>query len=152
MLVQATTCMNQNVNLKKYTTWKLWVKFYLGQNEDWNPGDNIWDHSEKLFQRGRGESQYICDFGERGMHTIKYIYSQRFLLVWWSFCLSRGTIINMKDFGAFRIWRETRIGLLKSAPEKYLTEDVSCQFLPPPSTEYLISALHPELLSGSVEG
>ena len=28
----------------------------------------------KLLQRGRGEGQYICDFGEGGVHAIKYIY------------------------------------------------------------------------------
>ena len=49
-----------------------------------------------------------------------------------------------------------RIGLIKSAPENTkLPEDLSCQFLPPPlylSTAFLISALHPELLSEGVEG
>ena len=44
--------------------WELQVKFYLGQNEDYSPGGNISDSSEKLLQRGRGEGQYICDFGE----------------------------------------------------------------------------------------
>ena len=39
---------------------KLQVKFYLGQNEDCNPGDRTTDSSKNLLQRG----QYICDFGE----------------------------------------------------------------------------------------
>ena len=38
---------------------------------------------------------------EWGAIAFSDISSQRFLLVWWSFCLSQGTIINMKDFGAF---------------------------------------------------
>ena len=29
---------------------------------------------EKLFQTGRGEGQYICDFGKGGIHAIKHIY------------------------------------------------------------------------------
>ena len=28
------------VDLKRCTTWKLWVKFYLGQKEDCSPGDS----------------------------------------------------------------------------------------------------------------
>ena len=29
--------------------------FYLGQNEDYSPGDSISESSEKLLQRGRGK-------------------------------------------------------------------------------------------------
>ena len=29
----------------------------------------------------QGEGQYICDFGEGTIHTIKHIFLQRFLLV-----------------------------------------------------------------------
>ena len=32
---------------KKCTTWKVWVKFYLGQNEDYSLEDSISDSSEK---------------------------------------------------------------------------------------------------------
>ena len=43
----------------------------MGQNEDYSPGDSNSDSSEKLLQRGRGqEGQYICDFGEGGVHAI----------------------------------------------------------------------------------
>ena len=60
---------------KKCTMWKLWVKFYLGQDEDFSPGDSISDNSEKLLQRDSGEGQYICDFGEGGrVHAIKHIF------------------------------------------------------------------------------
>ena len=34
---------------------ELWVKFYLGPNEDYSPGDSISDNSEKLLQRHRGK-------------------------------------------------------------------------------------------------
>ena len=42
----------------------LTVKFYWRQNENCSLGGSISDTSEKLLQRGKGESQYICDFGE----------------------------------------------------------------------------------------
>ena len=54
--------------------WELWVKFYLGQNEDYSLGDSISDSSEKLLQKGGGEGQYIYDFGEGEVHAIKHIY------------------------------------------------------------------------------
>ena len=44
--------------------WELWVKFYLGQNEDYSPGDSFSDSTEELLQRSREEVQYICNFGE----------------------------------------------------------------------------------------
>ena len=54
--------------------WELQVKLCLGQNEDCNLGDSISDSSEKLLQRGGGEGQYLCDFGEGGIHVIKHIF------------------------------------------------------------------------------
>ena len=45
---------------------ELWVKFYLRQNEDNNPGDSISESSEKLLQRA-GEKvtiNIIYDFSE----------------------------------------------------------------------------------------
>ena len=50
--------------------WELWVNFYLGQNEDYSPGDSNSDSSEKLLPRGMGESQCICPFGEGGVHAV----------------------------------------------------------------------------------
>ena len=38
---------------------ELQVKFYLGQYEEFNPGDSTSDSPEKLLQRGSGEGQYI---------------------------------------------------------------------------------------------
>ena len=49
-------------------------KFYLEQNKDYSLGDSILDTSEKLLQRGRREGQYIYDFGEEGVHAIKYLF------------------------------------------------------------------------------
>ena len=53
------------------------LSFYLGKNEDCSLGDSTSDSFEKLLQRGRGESQYTCDFGERGIHTIKCMFFQK---------------------------------------------------------------------------
>jgi hypothetical protein len=52
------------------------VKFYLGQKKDCSLGDSTSDGSEKLLQRGRGDGQYICDFGEGGVHAIRHIFLQ----------------------------------------------------------------------------
>ena len=60
----------------------LQVTFYLGQNEDYNPGDSSSDSSEKLLQRDSGENRYKLDFGEGGIYAIKRIcFCRRFLLV-----------------------------------------------------------------------
>ena len=40
---------------KKNPMAELWVKFHLGPNEDYSPGDSISDNSEKLLQRHRGK-------------------------------------------------------------------------------------------------
>ena len=65
--------------LKKNAQLMSW-KFYLGQNEDCSLGDSISLISGKPLPRSRGEGQYICDFGEGGIHTIN-TYFCRFLLV-----------------------------------------------------------------------
>ena len=62
---------------KKSTTYELRIKFCLGQNEDCSPGDSTLDSSEKLLQRGRGEGQYLCAFGEGGVHAIKHVFLQK---------------------------------------------------------------------------
>ena len=49
----------------------------------------------------------------------------------------------------FYIWEDARIGLIKSAPENIYLKTCPSSFSQ--STEYLISALHPELLSQGVE-
>ena len=42
----------------------VWVKFYLGQNEDDSLGDSISDSSEKLLQRGKVSIYVILVKGE----------------------------------------------------------------------------------------
>ena len=80
------TCFIQGKNCcfeKRCVMWELWVKFYLGQYENYSLRDSTSDSSEKRLQRGRGKGQHICDFGEGGVHAIKH----RFFVE--SFCWSR---------------------------------------------------------------
>ena len=60
--------------LKKSTMWELWVKFYLGQNEDYSLGDSLSDSSaELLWSLGGGGCQNIYNFGERlYVHSSTY--------------------------------------------------------------------------------
>ena len=46
------------------------------------------------------DDQYICDFGEAGVHAIKHIFFAE------GFYSSQGTVITMKDFNAFSRYEE----------------------------------------------
>ena len=126
--------MRQLSASKRCTTWELWVKFYLGQNDciqEKAPQIGLRNCSEEV---GRRELN-MCDFGERGVHEIKHLpykifsASQKELMSPWS------------DLDA-------RIGIMKSAPENIkLSKDLSHQFFW--STEYLI--LLPELPLGHIK-
>ena len=97
--------------LKKYTVQELQVKFGLRQNEDCSLGDSVSDSSEKLLQRGKGEGQCICDFGEGGVHGIKHIiFYRRFLMAMRSSC-------RHEEFHAFLDKEDVKTGLIKLAPE-----------------------------------
>ena len=76
--------------LKKKCTWELWIKFYLGQNEDYSPGDSTSDSSEKLLQRIEGEGQYMCDFREGEYMKSSTYFCRRFLLVTRNSCHYEG--------------------------------------------------------------
>lgn len=52
----------------------LCFKFYFGQTEDYSTGGSISDSLEKLLQRGRGQGQYVCDFGEGEEHANKHTF------------------------------------------------------------------------------
>ena len=128
------------------------MKFYLGPIGGLQPGrQSTSDSSEKLFQRDRGKRQYICDFGKGGVHAINHIL---FVENFWSHEASASHEKQSAPWRIvvlFEIWGDTRIGLIKSAPENiWLSEDLSCQF--PQSTECLISALFPEFFQGVVGG
>ena len=59
---------------RKCITWELRVKFYLDQYENCSLGDSTSNNSQRLFQRDRGEGQYICDFGKLGVRVIRHVY------------------------------------------------------------------------------
>ena len=76
------------VNLKKWTTSELQVKLYLGQNEDWSPGNTTSDSSEKFLLRGR--IGMIVILVKRGyMQSCTYFLSE-------SFCLSEEWLLPWK--------------------------------------------------------
>ena len=54
-------------------------------------GDSISDSSAKLFQKCRGEGQYICDFRKGRVHAIKHIYFLE------SFCQSCEASASMRN-------------------------------------------------------
>ena len=135
--------LTEVLTFKKCTMWELWVKFYLQQYEDWIQGDSTSDSSEKLFQKGRGKGQYICDFGKGGVHASKHVFCRKFLLVSRSFCQSQEIIITMKDFSAFLDMRR-----YKNWADKIWGPVLSVF----PEDRVLLSPLHPEPLQGGVEG
>ena len=53
---------------------RVWIKFYLGQNEDYSLGDNTSGSSEKLLHGVGEEGQYICNFDERRVPATKHIF------------------------------------------------------------------------------
>ena len=116
--------------------WELWVKFYLGQNEDYNLGDT--DSSRKLLQRGRGgRSAYTWFWWRESTCDQAHIFLQKL-----SASLVKVTAIH-KEWSPprrmlvlFRIWGD----------EKNLSEDLFCQFSQ--RRKCLISALQLEFLLG----
>ena len=60
--------------LKKHTTWEFEGKFYLEQYEDCTMGDSTSDSSEKLFQEGRREGQYVILVKGEYMQSSMFIF------------------------------------------------------------------------------
>ena len=115
-------------------------KFYLGQNEDNNPGGSISDSSEILLQRGRGGMSDIdvilVKRGEATKHTLlqKVTASHEEQTSPW------------KIFMLLQIWGNARSGLIKSSPKNvWLSEDLFCQF------SQNKGHLTPDLFSGGVD-
>ena len=75
----------------KCTTWELWVKFYLGQNEGCSPRGSISDSSERLL-RGVSGGKSICILilvkGE--FNTMQHSFLKGFLLVMRIWCHHEG--------------------------------------------------------------
>ena len=63
---------------KKNTTRELWVNVYLGQNEDYSPGDSLSDSPEKLLRRGKGEGQSVLYLMlVKRVHAVNYRFWQK---------------------------------------------------------------------------
>ena len=75
-----------SVDFKKMHNVRVVTEFYLGENEDCSPTDSNSESSENLLKRGREESQYLCDFGEGGVHAIKHRFIQIVSASLRSFC------------------------------------------------------------------
>ena len=75
-----TQCAACFVDWKKNCiAWELWVKFYLGQNEDYSLGNSVSDRSEEMLWRARGggaRSGYMW-FWWRGIYTVRDTFWQR---------------------------------------------------------------------------
>ena len=137
------------LTLKKCTIWELRVKFYLGQNEDYSVGDSLSDSSEKLLQSGGRESNvsiYVILVKGKYMQSSTFLNYYFFFFFGRRFLLVKRQASPWRNLVLFSIWGDTRVRLIKSAPENICLKACSASF--PPSTEGLIFALLPELSSG----
>ena len=62
---------------------ELWVKFYLRQNEDCNPGGSTSDSSERLLQSGSGEKSIYKVLVKGEFNTIKHLFYEEFVARTW---------------------------------------------------------------------
>ena len=122
--------------------------FSSGQNKDCSPGDSISDSFKKLCRRGRGQDQYMW-FWWKGRTCnqahIFFFFCRRFLP-------ATRVVITRKDFSVFFFFfnmRRDKNWAHKINLQKYLIVWRPASFSQ--STECLISALHPELLSVGME-
>ena len=90
------TCNSRWVLLtkKRCTTWEVWVKFYLGQNEDCHPGGSNSDSSKRLLQSGSGGKSIYKVLAKGEFNTMKHSFYKRFfffLLVMRIWCHQEGS-------------------------------------------------------------
>ena len=75
-----TSCMFVSVDLKRCTTWELWVQFYLRQNEDCSLGGSTSDSSERLPQSSSGGRSIYKVLVKGEFNTIKHSFYKRFFV------------------------------------------------------------------------
>ena len=123
---------------KRYTTWQLWVKFYLGQNEDCSPGGSTPDSSERLRQGGsRGRS--VCKVLLKGGSSMPLSahFTEDFLLVLRIWCHHEG-------IQGFSRYEEIRgVEIIKSVPKNIYLKNCLTGL---PGAQS--ASLHPELPRG----
>ena len=121
----------------------VWVKFYLRQNKGCSPGDSTLDSSEKLPQRGSGGSSIYMFLVKEEFTAIKSLLYKRFSACHEELMSSRRDLVLSWTCG------DARIQIMKSVPENiYLAKDLFYQF----SWSTKCLSLHPELLSGHIQG
>ena len=105
---------HHNYRLKKWcTTWELWVKFYLGQNEDCSLGGSI-SALRDCSKAAVGESQYIRFGGlvTKSWPTLvsPWTVPTRILCPW----DSPGKNTGVGCYCLLQKWKQCRIWLLRS--------------------------------------
>ena len=120
-------------------SWEL--SFIWEQNENYCPRDSISVNSKKLLQRGKVSIYVNLVKGE--YMQLNIYFSRRFLLF-------MKNSHHYEGFYCFSGYEEIKkIGLIKSVHKNIYLKTCSANF--PQSTKCLISAFHPELLSGFVQ-
>ena len=104
--------------------WQLWVKFFLGQNEDYRPGDSLSDSCEELLQRGKEGGQYTCDFSKTGIRGVKHTFWQKVA------ASQEEQMSPLMILVLFEISKDARIWAHTIFPWKYLSEGLFYQFSP----------------------
>ena len=107
------------------------MKFYLGQDEKYSPGDSALDSSEKLLQREVGKaSLYMISVKVGSTCNQAPVFLQKV-----SAGLVRASASHEEHrhreglYCCSRHEEITRIGLIRLVPENiYLPEDLFCQF------------------------
>lgn len=106
------------------------LSFIWEQIDDGSPGDSTSDGCERLLQISLGYSKeavrarsgYMWFFGWRGRSCNQaHIFSRDFLLVSWSFCSSRETVVTMQNVCAFLYRRQYKTWARKINSWEYLT-------------------------------
>ena len=86
---------------KKMHNMRVTSSVITGANWGQQTADSASDGSGRQLQRGRGETSAQMWFWWKGIHVIKHVFFQKVSTCLVKLCLSRETVIPMKDFSAF---------------------------------------------------
>lgn len=121
--------VEEKYHLKKNAQQESCELFYWGQNKDCSPGDSTSGSSEKLSKEAARKDRIYLDFGYERVHAIKLIFFQELSASRMKLSTSHQNSCQHEEFYGFLDMRRYKYwGLIKSAPEKYLSEDLPCQF------------------------
>ena len=97
-LVSSPQSIKSVVELK-CTVWKLWVKFYFGQNEDCSLGESVSDSPENLLWGGQGELAYIGILQQKASSWEH----QKWLLI------KDIVYVKLRNLVLFCVWEDARV-------------------------------------------